>query len=193
MDFKTAYPRFFLCHFEPAEAMCCKALPLKSAVVIVSVLDIVVALLSCAELIMTIWTSAHDSTHSLLLTCFADLLALTAAPVALLALCSLHSGKYTHIRLYSLYKQVEVLVLAVFTAFEFRVNCVEGDQGCDLISMTAIWTCKCVFNLYFAFLVWSAAVRLGNNETLLVIFGRDMIKIMQEQAMAASPRGSLPE
>lgn len=172
--------------------MCCHALPLKSAVVIVGVLDVIVALLSFAELVMAIWTSAHDSTHSFFLTCCADLLAFTAAPVALLALCSLHSGKNTHIRLYSLYKQVELLVLAAFTAFEFKINCVEGDQGCDLIAMTAIWLCKCAFNLYFTFLVWSAAVRLGNNETLLVVFGRDMVKIMQEQAMAASPRVNLP-
>ena len=158
----------------------------------VSVLDIIVALLSFAELILTIWASAHDSTHSLLITCLSDLLALTAAPIALLALVSLSSSNYRHIHIYSLYKQVELLVLAIFTAIEFKVSCMEGDQGCDLISMTGIWLARCLFNLYFAFLVWSADVRLANNETLLVIFGRDMIKIMQEQAISASPRGGLP-
>lgn len=192
MEFKTSYPRFFLCHIEPAASMCCNALPIKSGVIIVSVLDIIIALLSFAELILTIWASAHDSTHSLLITCLSDLLGITAAPIALLALVSLYSSNYRHIHLYSLYKQVELLVLAVFTAIEFKVSCMEGDQGCDLISMTGMWLARCLFNLYFTFLVWSADVRLSNNETLLVIFGRDMIKIMQEQAMSTSPRGSLP-
>ena len=188
MEFKTEYPRFLLCRVDPAEGMCCKVLPLKAGVLIVSVLDVIIALLSLSELILTLWSSTHESTHTLLLISISDLLALSAAPFALLALFSLSTSIYRNIHLYSLYKQTEFLVLSLFILISFKITCIEGDQGCDIVSMTAVWVVRCAFNLYFTYIVWSADVRLRNNETLLVLFGRDMVKIMQEQAIVASPR-----
>lgn len=172
-------------------SICCGTLPLKGGVISAIVLDLTVGVMSLMELAFTAWNAGDGTIHYVLFTCISDLLALTAIPFSILCLISLYNESFAHIHLYSVFKHFELFAVSLFSLVHFRIACVEGDLGCDLVTMSGIWIGKTALNLYLTKVVWSADVRLANGELVTVLYGGELMRQMQEEAIAASKSAKL--
>jgi hypothetical protein len=176
----------FLCG--PAEMMCCKALPLKSGIYIAAVLDLLVGGLFLLNL-LGLLTQGADSVLMYILRGSEILLGLTAVPFALIGLTGIRNVQQPKVHIYSLYKQIEIPVLACYMLIQVVLTCEDLEKECDQVIIVLIISLRVLFNLYFTHIVWSADLRLQHNETVLVLHGKEVLTLMREQAKALAPRG----
>lgn len=172
----------------PGEMMCCKALPLKSAIYIAAILDLLVGglvLLNLVELL----THEPGLMSLIFMRGLEILLGLAAVPFAIIGLMGIRNVQQPKVHVYSLYKQVEVPVLAGFMLLQDLILCEDLDFECDQVVFFIAIVLRVLFNLYFTHLIWSADLRLQHNETVLVLHGKEVLMLMREQAKALAPRG----
>jgi hypothetical protein len=168
--------------------MCCKALPLKSGIYIAAVLDLLVGGLFLLNL-LGLLTQGADSVLMYILRGSEILLGLTAVPFALIGLTGIRNVQQPKVHIYSLYKQIEIPVLACYMLIQVVLTCEDLEKECDQVIIVLIISLRVLFNLYFTHIVWSADLRLQHNETVLVLHGKEVLTLMREQAKALAPRG----
>lgn len=172
---------------KPSKGICCKSLTLKAGVIIGSVIDIVIGILNFFDLGMMI-RDHRKSMTSLETTAvtIGDLVCLLTIPFAFIGLAGILNSSPDQVHKYSVYKRMEAVFLSLFTlVFYMLVLCPIYD--CDIVFMTLITVVRSWYNLYIAFIVWSADVRLQHNEAILVMHGETVVKLMDQQAATLVP------
>jgi hypothetical protein len=182
-DLRTfnSYDKFMQICCRPSKGICCKTFTLKFGLILTGVLDIVLGVMRLLDLLVII--QEHIYYMSTVVTVFIvlnDIASIVAIPFAVLGMRGINLQNLTRVHIYSIYKQVEAIALFVFTfIFYFFVICPNFD--CDLVLFFIIWCIRSAYNFYLSYIVWSADVRLSNNEDLLVLHGEQVVQLLNQQ------------
>mmetsp|Transcript_32187 Transcript_32187/g.55600 ORF Transcript_32187/g.55600 Transcript_32187/m.55600 type:complete len:214 (-) Transcript_32187:5404-6045(-) len=188
------YDKFMKVCCRPSKGICCKALTLKFGVLLTGILDIVLGILRLFDLLLII--QHHINYLNTTVTAFIvlnDIVSIVAIPFGYLGIRGINKQNLTRVHVYSIYKQAEALALFFFTfIFYFFVICPNFD--CDMVLFFGIWCVRSAYNFYLSYIVWSADIRLANNEELLVMHGEQVVQIMNQQSnsLAAAQFAMVP-
>jgi hypothetical protein len=172
---------------KPSKGICCKSLTLKAGVIIGSAVDIVIGILNFFDLGMMI--RDHRKSMTSLETAAVtvdDIVCLLTIPFAFIGLAGVLNSSAEQVHKYSVYKRIEAVFLSIFTMF-FYLLIICPIYDCDLLLSTIITLVRSWYNLYIAYIVWSADVRLQHNEGILVMHGETVVKLMDQQAATLVP------
>lgn len=165
-----------------------RCMTLKNGVIVVGVLDIIVGVLRFFEFFMILSEIFHaefDAWAALAL--LLDIVSITVAVMAIPAVNGILKNSYLPLSIYAKIKKFE-LVFNVAWNFIVQVF-LEGTDG--VIGLFIVLFILFLINFYLAKIVWSADIRLKYNETILVLHGEEVVKLMNQQANTLAPRSGI--
>ncbi|CAG9326526.1 unnamed protein product [Blepharisma stoltei] len=153
-------------------------LTLKAAVIIIAVIDIVLGALCFLELAFILLKQYYSEVDIVI--GLHDLLDIVALFFALKGISGITKVDSLLLHPYSQYKTVELCFLIPLRLVKHIVFCEElGICGWGYF-VFGIMIANLV-SFFFAKTVWSAYIRLSNNETLMVMHGKEVVEMMQQQ------------
>ena len=169
----------FLCFFGPAYRSFCMITTLKNGVILIALFDILTGILRLIDTIsnMIIYSKAYDFSVRFYFQSFNSLWLTLSLPFAIDGIKKISSPTLRDVSLYKNFKIFELFLIIVYnTTFIITDSLIEGKQD----SVLAIIGAYLLFYIIvgaIAKTVWSADIRLKNNDINIVLYGESGAKI----------------
>lgn len=161
----------------------CGIISLKYGVIIIAGFDLMYGVLGFVQVISSIVTVFSSDDHKVIvfLHCCYNLLLTIGIPFALAGIKGMNSNSIQEISKYSEFRIVEMFITFGLSAANIATRSILKifRKGvAELILLNVILT---LFVVLTTKVIWSADVRLKHNETVLVMYGEDAVKLMRVQ------------
>ena len=159
----------------------CSLITLKSGVIIIGIWDIVIGIMNFIGMIgwsnlMIKYLAFNVATCLALGIACAKTMSIPFAFIGIRGIRRIIPGDVSY---YSKFKIFEMFVLIIATLVEAIANDYKWREY--LMFYLVYWIIRWIFAGCLVKVVWSADVRLKYNETALVMYGKEALKIMQQQ------------
>jgi len=165
-----------------------RCMTLKNGVIVIGVLDIIVGVLRFFEFFIILSEIFHAELDAwVALALLQDIASITVGVMAIPAVNGILKNSYLPLSIYAKIKKFQ-LVFDVAWNFIFQIF-IDGTDG--LIGLFILLFIISLIEFYIVKIVWSADIRLKYNETILVLHGEEVVKLMNQQASTLAPRSGI--